>query len=85
MNKTPLIDPIPESFATIEEAAKFWDTHSIADYWDEMTEVDFEIELQRPNRITVAADLSAKLATVAQRQGVSMEADRRFALLEKPT
>ncbi len=41
------IDPIPEEFATLEEAGEFWDTHSAADYWDEMEEVDIEINLQR--------------------------------------
>ena len=29
-------DPIPENFKSIDEAAKFWDTHSVADYLDQM-------------------------------------------------
>jgi len=28
------IDPIPEEFATYEEAAEFWDTHDTTDYPD---------------------------------------------------
>ena len=31
-NKKKAIDPIPEAFATQEEAADFWDAHSLADY-----------------------------------------------------
>ena len=32
--------PLPEEFASIEEVQEFWDTHSTADYWDEMEDVD---------------------------------------------
>ena len=28
------IDPIPEEFASYEEAAEFWDTHDTTDYPD---------------------------------------------------
>ena len=30
---------IPEQFNSAEEAGEFWDTHSAADYWDEMDEI----------------------------------------------
>ena len=36
-------DPIPENFASIEEAAEFWETHSLADYWDMTKEVHFAV------------------------------------------
>jgi len=28
-------DPMPPPDATPEEIGEFWDTHSLADYWDE--------------------------------------------------
>ena len=31
-NKDKLRDPLPETFATAEEAGEFWDTHSTSDY-----------------------------------------------------
>jgi CopG antitoxin of type II toxin-antitoxin system len=31
--------PIPE-FASREEEARFWDTHDLADYWDEFKPVE---------------------------------------------
>ena len=31
---------------TIEEIAEFWDTHSLADYWDQTHEVEFEVRAQ---------------------------------------
>ncbi|MBL7075501.1 hypothetical protein ISS37_09730 [candidate division KSB1 bacterium] len=39
------IDPIPDHFKSIGEAADFWDTHSLADYWDQTKEVYFDIEI----------------------------------------
>ena len=38
--------PIPEHFSSAEEAGAFWDTHSAADYWDEMEEVEMEFDLR---------------------------------------
>ena len=38
-------DPMPPPDATPEEIGEFWDTHSLADYWDETHEVEFQINL----------------------------------------
>jgi len=40
-------DPIPEHFTGAEEAGEFWDTHSAADYWDEMEPVEIEFDIQK--------------------------------------
>jgi vacuolar-type H+-ATPase subunit C/Vma6 len=40
-------DPIPEHFSNAEEAGEFWDTHSAADYWDEMEPVEMEFDIQK--------------------------------------
>jgi hypothetical protein len=40
-------DPIPEHFESAEEAGEFWDSHSAADYWDDMEEVEMEFDLQK--------------------------------------
>jgi hypothetical protein len=37
---------IPEHFRSAEEAGEFWDTHSAADYWDEMAEMAMTFDLQ---------------------------------------
>lgn len=39
-------ESIPEEFENIEEAGEFWDTHSLADYWDQTQEVHFEVDLK---------------------------------------
>jgi hypothetical protein len=40
-------DPIPEEFDSPQAAGDFWDTHSLADYWDETEEVHFEVDLRQ--------------------------------------
>jgi len=40
-------EPLPEHFDTDEEAGKFWDTHSAADYWDEMEEAEVEFDIKQ--------------------------------------
>lgn len=39
---------------TLEEIAEFWDTHSLADYWDQTYEV--EVEVRAPRTATRAAE-----------------------------
>ncbi len=39
-------DPMPPPDATPEEIGEFWDTHDLADYWDETQEVEFQVDLR---------------------------------------
>jgi hypothetical protein len=67
-------DPIPEEFRDIEAAAQFWDTHSLADYWDQTEETRFDVSLQRSVfLVPLEHNLARRLADVARRQGVSAE------------
>jgi len=70
-NKTR--DPIPEEFESIEAAAAFWDTHSLADYWDETREVEIEVRARRRRRVSIAPELWERLRVRAQKDGVSPE------------
>jgi len=38
---------IPEHFNSAEEAGKFWDSHSAADYRAEMEEAEIEFDIQK--------------------------------------
>ncbi|NQE46408.1 hypothetical protein C5S31_10340 [ANME-1 cluster archaeon GoMg2] len=40
-------DTIPEHFSSAEEAGEFWDTHSAANYSDEMEEEEREFDIQK--------------------------------------
>ena len=39
-------EPMPPPNATPKEIGEFWDTHSLADYWDETHEVKFQVNLK---------------------------------------
>lgn len=66
-------DFLPEEFESIEEAAEFWDSHSLADYWDETKEVQIEVRASRKQRVALASELATRLADVTKREGVSVE------------
>jgi len=39
-------DPLPEEFASEDEAGDFWDTHSIADHEEYLEPVDADVDLR---------------------------------------
>ena len=45
--KDKIRDPLPETFATEEEAGEFWDTHSALDYEEYLEPGEDEIAIQR--------------------------------------
>lgn len=58
---------------TAEEIAEYWDSHSLADHWEQTHEVEFEVRAQRPRRITVDPDIYERLEEQARTQGVTPE------------
>ncbi|MCL5995330.1 MAG: BrnA antitoxin family protein [Chloroflexi bacterium] len=56
-----------------EQAAEFWDTHSLADHWDQTYEVDFEVRAQRHRRVTIDPEVFARVEAQARVRGVSPE------------
>lgn len=46
-NTNRRIDPLPKEFGSEEEAAAFWDKHSIADYAEFLEPVTFEADIKR--------------------------------------
>jgi hypothetical protein len=67
------MDRTPE--ATYEEMAEFWDTHSLADYWDQTEPAELEISAQARRRylVPVDRDLLVKAQEQARTRGVSTE------------
>jgi len=61
-NKSKSIDPLPDSFATEEEAGAFWDAHSTIDYEEYLEPADDVIEIRdRVFEVQVAEDVFQKL------------------------
>ncbi|MCE2485675.1 MAG: hypothetical protein J4F42_09205 [Desulfurellaceae bacterium] len=77
-------EPIPQHFQNLTEAAEFWDSHDVTDYWELTREASFEVDIQR--RVFLAAlepELAKKLTAYAHRQGVSTETLINVWLTEK--
>jgi CopG antitoxin of type II toxin-antitoxin system len=55
--------------------AEFWDTHSLADYWDQTAPADFEVASEARRRYVVAVDreVLARVQRFARLRGVSSE------------
>lgn len=64
-----------------EEIGEYWDSHSLADHWDQTHEVEFEI--RAPHRITLEPEVYARLEEQAESQGVSLVALANAWLKEK--
>lgn len=79
-----VIKKIPK-FKNYEEEAKFWDTHSIADYKKELKKI--KLEIKRPLKMTFTVRLDPKtvkeLDSVAKEKGVGPRTLARMWLLEK--
>ncbi len=50
-------------FETRKEAAEFWDTHSSADYWDELEEVELKLDpsIKKPRDLSPRCPLDDKI------------------------
>ena len=58
---------------TVEEIGEFWDTHSLADYWDQTYEVEFEVRAKRRRRVTLDPEVYAQLEVQARTRGILPE------------
>ena len=67
------VDPIPDEFASYEEAAEFWDTHDTADYPEEFVTVHIETELrQRHYEVELDEDVVITLRRLATKKGIAV-------------
>ena len=59
----------------LEATAEFWNTHSLADYWDQTEPADFEFDpkARRHYLVAVDPDLMTRIRAVAQRRGLQTE------------
>ena len=73
MRKQKQIDPIPDEFASYEEAAEFWETHDTTDYPDAFRTVEVKSELrQRHYEVELDPDVVSKLRARAKRKKISL-------------
>lgn len=67
----------------MEEIAEYWDTHSLADHWDETKEVDIEVRAERRRRVTLAPEVYSEVESQARRQGLLPETLVNLWLVER--
>jgi uncharacterized protein DUF2188/CopG antitoxin of type II toxin-antitoxin system len=72
-DKPKPVDPIPEEFASYEEAAAFWEVHDTTDYPEafETVRVDAKLEGRR-FEVELDQDLVSPLAARARQRGVAV-------------
>ena len=77
-------EPIPQHFQSVAEAAEFWDSHDLTDYWDLTREASFEVGIQRHVFLTaLEPGLAKKLTAYSHKQGISTETLINLWLTEK--
>jgi ribonuclease D len=53
------------------EIGEFWDEHDLSDHWDKTRNVKFDVVLEpEATYYPIAKDLSAKIQSVARKQGI---------------
>lgn len=82
VNKLPDFDKM-----TYEEEAKWFDTHDMGDYWDELDDVKVIVELDKPRDETLVVRLQKEfkdqLEKTARSKGLNVSTLARMWLLEK--
>ncbi|OGL49565.1 MAG: hypothetical protein A2161_03790 [Candidatus Schekmanbacteria bacterium RBG_13_48_7] len=65
---------IPD-FKNYEEMSEFWDTHSLADYWDQTEPAKLEISKNARHHYLVSVDkeLLKRIQKMANKRGLSTE------------
>jgi hypothetical protein len=68
---------------TLDEIADFWDTHSLADYWEQTQEVEFEVRAKRRRRVTLDPEVYARVEAQARARGILPETLVNLWLVER--
>jgi hypothetical protein len=57
-----------------QEIGEYWDAHDLSEHWEQTEPVEFEVDIESEKTYyAVETALSAKLRSIAERQGVSAE------------
>jgi hypothetical protein len=57
-----------------QEIGEFWDTHDLTEFWNQTEPAEFEVDIESDvTYYPVETSLSARLADIARRRGVSAE------------
>jgi hypothetical protein len=69
---------------SIAELVDFFETHDMGDYWDQMPEAHFDIDIKkRKHLVALEEDIAAKVTEIAKAKKVSSESLINTWLKEK--
>jgi len=68
---------------TLDEIADYWDTHSLADHWDQTREAQFEMRAKRRRRVTLDPEIYSQIEAQARTRGISPETLVNLWLVER--
>jgi len=68
---------------TLEAMGDFWDSHSLADFWDETHEVEFELRARRRRRVTLEPEVYSEIEAQARARGIAPETLVNVWLVER--
>ncbi len=69
---------------SVDDLVEFFDSHDMGDYWDQMPEVHFDVDIERrAHLVTLDEDIVAKITQVARSRHVSSESLINSLLREK--
>jgi len=68
------IKHIPK-FSSLDKLVEFFDTHDMGEYWDDMAEAHFDIDIKRRTHIfALDEDLAERVATIARARQIPSSA-----------
>ena len=74
-------------FKSYKEEAKFWDSHDVTDYLDELEPVKMTMDLKEPKQETLTLRiqpvLKSRLEKIAKSYGVNLSTLARIWLIDK--
>lgn len=71
-------------FRSLDELVKFFDTHDLGEYWEEMPEAHFEVDIKKRIHLFVLdAELAGKLTKIARTRKTPSEILIKTWLKEK--
>jgi CopG antitoxin of type II toxin-antitoxin system len=79
-NKKDVLPPTD----SLAELVEFFETHDMGEYWDQMPEADFDIDIRRRKHlVALDDDLAGEISKIARSRHVSSEALVNALLREK--
>lgn len=71
-------------FRSLDELVKFFDTHDLGEYWEEMPKAHFEVDISRRIHLfTLDAELAGKLTKISKSRKTPSETLIKTWLKEK--